>query len=93
MFNLVNLFLTVLIWFAVDVYHLGRVVVKALATLLIQSFRLPCRVYLCSGRLFGQSNRCPKLAVYFMDVAEIPQRVCAPFNPEIPLHICRVHEP
>ena len=58
--NLTVLFLCVPIVFALDVYRLGRVSVKAFATLLTRSYLLTRRVYtwLCSSlrRGFGQST-------------------------------------
>ena len=59
--NLVSLFPLVSIAFALDVYRLGRVSVKALTTLLIQSPHLPRRVYLYSRWWFGQSTAAPDL--------------------------------
>ena len=56
-----GLFLMFPICFVIDVYRLGRVVVKATTTLLIQSSHLPRRVYLCSGRLFSRSTAAPDL--------------------------------
>ena len=56
-----SLFLAVPIFFAIDVCRLGRVVVKELTTLLIQSSHLPRRMYLCSGQWFSQSTAAPDL--------------------------------
>ena len=58
---LVGLFLWAPFAFATDVYRLGRVVVKGLAALPIQSSHLLHRVYLCFGRWFGQSTAAPDL--------------------------------
>ena len=60
-FNLLVMFLGTPIYFAIDVYHLVRVVVKALTSLLVQSSHLPRRVYLCSRRWFSQSTAAPDL--------------------------------
>ena len=71
-FNFVGLLLGVPIFFAVDVYRLGGVVVKVLTTLLIQSSHLPRRVYLWSGRSFSQSTGAPDLQCVLWTLQTFP---------------------